>query len=264
MLWSKIKFPFLSPDDGGLGGGTDDTGTDNSTSTDDSATTDEPSGDVNAQLEFYKNGYNTLANRNEELVRQLFNTGAATRQNQQVQEPEPDPEPKPVDLGIDLSGFDDSQKAVVKLITEKILPKYEKSYTDEIKALKGELNQTKVKQQDNEATSQIKETQSKYPDFWNFRAQMLKLADTYKTASAEDLYLLAKAKVVGFNKQQKQQNTGGQGQGQGQGSGQVRTEKPGMSGNSATKGRTTTMREAMEQAWNDEGSSALRSKLSQN
>ncbi len=65
--------------------------------------------------------------------------------------------------------------------------------------MRGELRQTVEPVQKGvqfaEMQRQVNETSAKYPDFWDFRNDMVNLARNHPTLTAEDAYLIAKGKA---------------------------------------------------------------------
>ena len=103
-------------------------------------------------------------------------------------QPQPQPEPEP--------NFDPdtaSQRELVEYVTKKVANLIEQRVGEVDKQIKRQEYETQYEK----AQREVQEAMRKYPDFSNYRMDMIEIAKKYPNISAEEAYLLAKAKAVG-------------------------------------------------------------------
>ena len=102
--------------------------------------------------------------------------------------PQPQPEPEP-DFDPDTA----SQRELVEYVTKKVANLIEQRVGEVDKQVKRQEYESQYEK----AQREVQETMRKYPDFGNYRMEMIEIAKRHPNISAEDAYLLAKAKVGG-------------------------------------------------------------------
>ena len=106
----------------------------------------------------------------------------------QQPKPQPQPEPEP-EFDPDTA----SQKELVEYVTRKVANLIEQRVGEVDKQIKRQEYETQYEK----AQREVQEAMRKYPDFNNYRVDMIEIAKKHPNISAEDAYLLAKAKAVG-------------------------------------------------------------------
>lgn len=106
------------------------------------------------------------------------------------QQPKPQPqlEPEP-EFDPDTA----SQRELVEYVTRKVANLIEQRVGEVDKQIKRQEYETQYEK----AQREVQEAMRKYPDFNNYRVDMIEIAKKHPNISAEDAYLLAKAKAVG-------------------------------------------------------------------
>jgi len=102
--------------------------------------------------------------------------------------PQPQPEPEP-DFDPDTA----SQRELVEYVTKKVANLIEQRVGEVDKQVKRQEYETQYEK----AQREVQETMRKYPDFGNYRMEMIEIAKKHPNISAEEAYLLAKAKAGG-------------------------------------------------------------------
>ena len=103
-------------------------------------------------------------------------------------QPQPQPEPEP--------NFDPdtaSQRELVEYVTKKVANLIEQRVGEVDKQIKKQEYETQYEK----AQREVQEAMRKYPDFSNYRMDMIEIAKKHPNISAEEAYLLAKAKAGG-------------------------------------------------------------------
>lgn len=100
--------------------------------------------------------------------------------------PQPQPEPEP-EFDPDTA----SQKELVEYVTRKVANLIEQRIGEVDKQIKRQEYETQYEK----AQREVQEAMRKYPDFNNYRLDMIEIAKKYPNISAEEAYLLAKAKA---------------------------------------------------------------------
>ncbi len=103
-------------------------------------------------------------------------------------QPEPQPEPEP-DFDPDTA----SQRELVEYVTKKVSSLIEQKVGEVDKQIKRQDYESQYEK----AQREVQETMKKYPDFTNYRMDMIEIAKKHPNISAEEAYLLAKAKAGG-------------------------------------------------------------------
>ncbi len=103
-------------------------------------------------------------------------------------EPQPQHEPEP-DFDPDTA----SQRELVEYVTKKVANLIEQRVGEVDKQVKRQEYESQYEK----AQREVQEAMKKYPDFNNYRLDMIEIAKRHPNISAEDAYLLAKAKVGG-------------------------------------------------------------------
>lgn len=103
--------------------------------------------------------------------------------------PQPQPEPEP-DFDPDTA----SQRELVEYVTKKVANLIEQRVGEVDKQVKRQEYESQYEK----AQREVQETMRKYPDFGNYRMEMIEIAKKYPNISAEEAYLLAKAKAGGI------------------------------------------------------------------
>lgn len=106
----------------------------------------------------------------------------------QQPKPQPQPEPEP-EFDPDTA----SQRELVEYVTRKVANLIEQRVGEVDKQIKRQEYETQYEK----AQREVQEAMRKYPDFNNYRVDMIEIAKKHPNISAEDAYLLAKAKAVG-------------------------------------------------------------------
>ena len=106
----------------------------------------------------------------------------------QQPKPQPQPEPEP-EFDPDTA----SQRELVEYVTRKVANLIEQRVGEVDKQIKRQEYETQYEK----AQREVQEAMRKYPDFNNYRVDMIEIAKKHPNISAEDAYLLAKAKTVG-------------------------------------------------------------------
>lgn len=106
----------------------------------------------------------------------------------QQPKPQPQPEPEP-EFDPDTA----SQRELVEYVTRKVANLIEQRVGEVDKQIKRQEYETQYEK----AQREVQEAMRKYPDFNNYRLDMIEIAKKHPNISAEDAYLLAKAKAVG-------------------------------------------------------------------
>ena len=106
----------------------------------------------------------------------------------QQPKPQPQPEPEP-EFDPDTA----SQRELVEYVTRKVANLIEQRVGEVDKQIKRQEYETQYEK----AQREVQEAMRKYPDFNNYRMDMIEIAKRHPNISAEDAYLLAKAKAVG-------------------------------------------------------------------
>ena len=86
-----------------------------------------------------------------------------------------------------------SQRELVEYVTRKVANLIEQRVGEVDKQIKRQEYETQYEK----AQREVQEAMRKYPDFNNYRVDMIEIAKKYPNISAEEAYLLAKAKAVG-------------------------------------------------------------------
>ena len=102
--------------------------------------------------------------------------------------PQPQLEPEP-EFDPDTA----SQKELVEYVTKKVANLIEQRIGEVDKQIKRQEYETQYEK----AQREVQEAMRKYPDFNNYRVDMIEIAKKHPNISAEDAYLLAKARAVG-------------------------------------------------------------------
>lgn len=103
--------------------------------------------------------------------------------------PQPQPEPEP-DFDPDTA----SQRELVEYVTKKVANLIEQRVGEVDKQVKRQEYESQYEK----AQREVQETMRKYPDFGNYRMEMIEIAKRHPNISAEEAYLLAKAKSGGI------------------------------------------------------------------
>ena len=103
--------------------------------------------------------------------------------------PQPQPEPEP-DFDPDTA----SQRELVEYVTKKVANLIEQRVGEVDKQVKRQEYESQYEK----AQREVQETMRKYPDFGNYRLEMIEIAKRHPNISAEEAYLLAKAKAGGI------------------------------------------------------------------
>ena len=103
--------------------------------------------------------------------------------------PQPQPEPEP-DFDPDTA----SQRELVEYVTKKVANLIEQRVGEVDKQVKRQEYESQYEK----AQREVQETMRKYPDFGNYRMEMIEIAKRHPNISAEEAYLLAKAKAGGI------------------------------------------------------------------
>jgi hypothetical protein len=103
--------------------------------------------------------------------------------------PQPQPEPEP-DFDPDTA----SQRELVEYVTKKVANLIEQRVGEVDKQVKRQEYESQYEK----AQREVQETMRKYPDFGNYRLEMIEIAKRHPNISAEEAYLLAKAKSGGM------------------------------------------------------------------
>jgi len=106
------------------------------------------------------------------------------------QQPKPQPQPE---LEPEFDPDTASQKELVEYVTRKVANLIEQRVGEVDKQIKRQEYETQYEK----AQREVQEAMRKYPDFNNYRVDMIEIAKKHPNISAEDAYLLAKAKAVG-------------------------------------------------------------------
>lgn len=106
----------------------------------------------------------------------------------QQPKPQPQPEPEP-EFDPDTA----SQRELVEYVTRKVANLIEQRVGEVDKQIKRQEYETQYEK----AQREVQEAMRKYPDFNNYRVDMIEIAKKHPNISAEDAYLLAKARAVG-------------------------------------------------------------------
>lgn len=106
----------------------------------------------------------------------------------QQPDPQPKSEPEP-DFDPDTA----SQRELVEYVTKKVSSLIEQRVGEVDKQVKRQEYESQYEK----AQREVQEVMQKYPDFNYYRMDMIELAKRHPNISAEDAYLLAKAKVGG-------------------------------------------------------------------
>ena len=102
--------------------------------------------------------------------------------------PQPQPEPEP-DFDPDTA----SQRELVEYVTKKVANLIEQRVGEVDKQVKRQEYESQYEK----AQREVQEAMKKYPDFSNYRMDMIEIAKKHPNISAEEAYLLAKAKAGG-------------------------------------------------------------------
>ena len=148
--------------------------------------------------------YESLQQQNEQLQRRLEILAQNMMSPEYVQfleakrmaeyggyqqpQPEPQPEPEP-DFDPDTA----SQRELVEYVTKKVSSLIEQKVGEVDKQIKRQDYESQYEK----AQREVQETMKKYPDFTNYRMDMIEIAKRHPSISAEEAYLLAKAKAGG-------------------------------------------------------------------
>ena len=103
-------------------------------------------------------------------------------------QPQPQPEPEP-DFDPDTA----SQRELVEYVTKKVANLIEQRVGEVDKQVKRQEYESQYEK----AQREVQEAMKKYPDFSNYRMDMIEIAKKHPNISAEEAYLLAKAKAGG-------------------------------------------------------------------
>lgn len=106
----------------------------------------------------------------------------------QQPKPQPQPEPEP-EFDPDTA----SQRELVEYVTKKVANLIEQRVGEVDKQVKRQEYESQYEK----AQREVQEAMRKYPDFNNYRMDMIEIAKRHPNISAEDAYLLAKAKAGG-------------------------------------------------------------------
>ena len=102
--------------------------------------------------------------------------------------PQPQPEPEP-EFDPDTA----SQRELVEYVTKKVANLIEQRVGEVDKQVKRQEYESQYEK----AQREVQEAMKKYPDFSNYRMDMIEIAKKHPNISAEEAYLLAKAKAGG-------------------------------------------------------------------
>lgn len=103
-------------------------------------------------------------------------------------QPQPQPEPEP-EFDPDTA----SQRELVEYVTKKVANLIEQRVGEVDKQVKRQEYESQYEK----AQREVQEAMKKYPDFSNYRMDMIEIAKKHPNISAEEAYLLAKAKAGG-------------------------------------------------------------------
>lgn len=103
-------------------------------------------------------------------------------------QPQPQPEPEP-EFDPDTA----SQRELVEYVTKKVANLIEQRVGEVDKQVKRQEYESQYEK----AQREVQEAMKKYPDFSNYRTDMIEIAKKHPNISAEEAYLLAKAKAGG-------------------------------------------------------------------